>query len=344
MQATTALIIDCGSGFTRAAVFSRNADGLIRSCEAHSHAGLPDPWRQRKVVDALVEGGAALREWVASMQALIDATGCAKTVVGTTGGLRQAVADGLVTPAMLAALVALLRELAPSATFMALSGDDEARAELAAVQHVAEAALPAAAARPMGMLSGGGMSCQVGWHERGSSVPSLLSLTPALNTHSHALKARTCLTADSDGGDGDVRRIALKAFQANLAAEVEATGRRGKLRGTFCCIEMVGALGSAQDYAGSFAGGLADEIGSRLVSKQVLVGALESHLERWQAQRGPMAHAYYEAYAGLLPAELLGLTALCDDEATFYVCRGFEVAPGELLKPSWSLGVFVNGL
>jgi len=48
------------------------------------------------------------------------------------------------------------------------------------------------------------------------------------------------------------------------------TGRRGKLSGTFCCIEMVGSLGSVEDYAGSFAGGLAEAIGSRLVTKQVL--------------------------------------------------------------------------
>ena len=36
------------------------------------------------------------------------------------------------------------------------------------------------------------------------------------------------------------RRVALEAFQASLATEVEATGRRGQLKGTFCCIEMVG--------------------------------------------------------------------------------------------------------
>ena len=105
---------------------------------------------------------------------------------------------------------------------------------------------------------------------------------------------------------------------------------------------QVGSLGSADDYDGSFAGGLAEAVGSRLLSKQALVRALEAHLQRWQAQSGPMTHAYYEAYAGLLPAELLGLTALCDDEATFYVRRGFEGAPGESLKPSWSLGVFVG--
>ena len=265
MQPTTALILDCGSGFTRAAVFTRNADGLIHSCEAHKHAGMDDVWKQRKVVDALVEGGAALREWVASIQTLIDATGCTRTVVGTTAGLRQAVADGLVTPDMVTALVALLRELAPSATFRLLSGDDEARAELAAVQYAADATLPATVARPVGMLSGGGMSCQVGWHARGCKGPTFLSVTAALNPHSHALYAKCNTEA---GLAADTRRVALEAFQANLAAEVEATGRRGQLSGTFCCIEMVGSLGSADDYAGSFAGGLAEAVGSRLVTKQ----------------------------------------------------------------------------
>ena len=81
---------------------------------------------------------------------------------------------------MVAALVALLGELAPSATVRILSGEDEARAELAAVQYVADATLPAEAARPVGMLSGGGMSCQVGWHERGCKGPSFLSVTAAL--------------------------------------------------------------------------------------------------------------------------------------------------------------------
>ena len=273
MQPTTALILDCGSGFTRAAVFTRDADGLIHSCEAHKHAGLDDVWKQRKVVDALVEGGAALREWVASIQTLIDATGCTRTVVGTTAGLRQAVADGLVTPDMVTAFVALLRELAPSATFRLLSGDDEARAELAAVQYAADATLPAAAARPVGMLSGGGMSCQVGWHARGCKGPTFLSVTAALNPHSHALYAKCNTEAGLERGCAaldlaDTRRLALEAFQANLAAEVEATGRRGQLSGTFCCIEMVGSLGSADDYAGSFAGGLAEAVGSRLVTKQ----------------------------------------------------------------------------
>ena len=73
------------------------------------------------------------------------------------------------------------------------------------------------------MLSGGGMSCQVGWHERGCKGPTFLSVTAALNPHSHALKAQCDTECDTEAGLGaDTRRVALEAFQANLAAEVEA--------------------------------------------------------------------------------------------------------------------------
>ena len=41
-----------------------------------------------------------------------------------------------------------------------------------------------------------------------------------------------------------------------------------------------------------------------------------------------MEHRYNEAYAGLLAAELLGLLALCDDEATFYVQVRYTVRLG----------------
>ena len=80
---------------------------------------------------------------------------------------------------------------------------DQARAELAAVQYVADATLPAGAARPVGMLSGGGMSCQVGWHERGCEGPSFLSVTAALNPYSHALRDKC-----GDKGDTDAARAA----------------------------------------------------------------------------------------------------------------------------------------
>ena len=53
-----------------------------------------------------------------------------------------------------------------------------------------------------------------------------------------------------------------------------------------------------------------------------------------------MEHPFYEAYAGLLAAELLGLAALCDEHATFYVRRHAEstrpIQPAGLVRASTS--------
>ena len=329
-DSVTALIVDCGSGFTRAAVFFSDSGGIY-SLEAHCYAGRQhEPWRQCRIVDALVEGGSTLREWVAGLQALRGLTGCTTTIVGATGGLRQAVIDGKVTLAMLSALSRLLHELVPGATYRGLSGDEEAQLELTSVQYVART-LPLTVVRPFGMISAGGMTSQVGWHEAGAASPSFLSVTTGLNDAAKALREQAAQPADA--------RL-LEPFDSRLADAVRATGRCGTLRGTFVVIEMVGGMGSATEYDGCFAA-LAQQIGGRLVTKAELAGALRCHLDGWQAKGGPMAHRN-DAYCGLLPAGLLRLLALTDDAATFYVCRAFEVAPGEFLKPSWALGLFVT--
>jgi hypothetical protein len=98
---------------------------------------------------------------------------------------------------------------------------------------------------------------------------------------------------------------------------------------------------SERRYEGCFAPLAAQIGGGRRLTKRALVAALEAHLQQWQAQRGPIT-GRHGAYAGLLAAELLGLTALCADDATFVVRRTFEVTPGQTLKPSWSLGLFVG--
>ena len=95
------LIVDCGSGATRARVFWRDRKFRIRQQEAGEYAGLSEKWSQPKIVDALVEGGSVLDGWVAGIQALIEATGCHAAIVGATGGLRAAEASGLVSRAMI---------------------------------------------------------------------------------------------------------------------------------------------------------------------------------------------------------------------------------------------------
>ena len=331
------LIVDAGSGFTRAAVWWRDGDGLVHASEAHAYAGQQERWKEDRIVDVLVTGGEALRGYVESIRTLGEQTGCFTTLIGATGGLRQAELDGKVLPAMMEALEDRLCEVAPSVRFRRLSGNDEAGAELTAVQYCAEFVLPVSVPRQtVGMLSGGGMTAQVGYRPAdGIRAPLCLSLTTNLNGAAQAL-------FDLKSPDGAARRRALQDFASGIAAAVEATGVRGSLCGTFSVIEMVGALGhsDALGYDGLFAA-LAARIGRRLISKYELATALREHVEAWQAATAPFT-VRTDAYGGLLPTQLLGLLELMDDSAQFFVSRSFEIAPGQMLKPSWSLGLFLE--
>jgi hypothetical protein len=107
-------------------------------------------------------------------------------------------------------------------------------------------------------------------------------------------------------------------------------------------IEMPGALGSATEYGGRFAG-LAERIGRQLTTKAELQAALRRHLDEWQRDVGRKIEVYQDTYVALLPALLLRMSALMADDATFYVCRAFEAGPrGQVLRPDWSLGLVVE--
>jgi hypothetical protein len=215
------LVVDCGSGATRAKVFFRDKQNRIRQQHPHEYAKLSQPWRQPPIVQVLETGNMEL--WASSIQTLIEATGSRAAIVGATGGLRAAEASGAVTPAKLAELRRCLARVAPTAEFRALSGEDEARAELAAVQHVADRSVPSSAVRPLGMISGGGMTSQVGYDERG--VAGVLSIVVDLNGHS-----KTMLSASTTSESERAQLVA--AYEAHLEKAISASGRQGTLHGT----------------------------------------------------------------------------------------------------------------
>lgn len=346
------LIVDCGSGFTRAKLFHSAAGGdEVQVATAAGRGG--DKWRQRRLVDVLIEGGDSLREWVCGIEDLREFSGAASVILGATGGLREAELEGRVTPAHMEAFRALLSENAPDATFRCLSGEEEAQAELRATQHVAGLAVPADAPRPLGMLSGGGMTAQVAHYATNgpSQPPSFLSVVVGLNP---ATKRMT---------EAEDARASLRDFQRHLASQVEATGCKGKLGGgTFIVIEMPGGLGSRDDYNGSFAR-LAERIGQRLLTKAEVAAALSEHLATWDTEllrTRTLPESVPSRYIATLPAELLGLLELFDDSARIYVCREWPAATSsstasgsasvfgecytesEPIRPDWSLGVFLD--
>ena len=353
------LIVDCGSGFTRAKLFHSKGDEVVVATAADRSG---DKWRQRRLVDVLLEGGDVLREWVSGIQDLQSTSGASSVILGATGGLREAEIEGRVTPTHMSAFRIALKELAPGATFRCLSGEEEARAELRATQHVAELVLPPDAPRPLGMLSGGGATAQVAHYHASkgpSREPRFLSIVANLN----AATTRMVQAADA--------RASLDEFRAHLTDVVEATGLKGKLGGgTFVIIEMPGGLGSRHDYNGSFAR-LSERIGQRLLSKSEMAPALRDHIREWERQTPTtLPDTVSSRYIATLPAQLLGLLDLFDDSARLYVCRewpahgparsaggsagaaggagagGGKSACGEResepIRPDWSLGVYLD--
>lgn len=319
--AQSKLIIDCGSGFTRAKVFYTAADG-IHSQEAGEYVG-QGSWQQPALVSVLLEGDVAVRAWVSQLQVLIDACSSSAVIAGATGGLRQAMRDGHVTSVMLEEFRAILYELAPLVDFRYLSSEEEAEAELWGVQHIAEIALPASIPRPVGLISGGGMTCQVAYYPDGNGEPAFMSLVADLLGVFPRMK------------EIGLRR-ALAEFEARLAQRVMETGLTGQLTGTFIVIEMLGFFGDSR-YPALEALGL----GKRVLSKLDIIPVLTAHIEDW-LNTTDHVNDYRDAHVGILPVELLGLLTLLDENSRIYIQREWEIAPGEMLKPDWSLGLYVT--
>lgn len=143
-EAELITVIDCGSGSTRAISFKD--DGGRLSWEKSSWRGDPlakalqDELRLEKLLCLLAEHVPKGR-----------------VLLGATAGLRHAVETGLLSASQLEFFEARLQNrLGKRASFTMLTGEQEARAEWEAMQHQVPRSQEYA-----GMLSGGGMSCQL---------------------------------------------------------------------------------------------------------------------------------------------------------------------------------------
>ncbi|CAE6940506.1 PYK [Symbiodinium sp. CCMP2456] len=143
-------LVDCGSGSTRALFFQDDGKSHV-SWEKSS-------WRGEALASALqdelrLENLLRLLE-----QELPDGA----VLLGATAGVREAVQDGSLNNSSLQHFRdRVLDCLGPRAQFMVLSGQEEARAEWEALQHSLAFTPGLHAGLFAGMMSGGGMSCQL---------------------------------------------------------------------------------------------------------------------------------------------------------------------------------------
>lgn len=143
-EAESITVVDCGSGSTRAISFKE--DGGQLSWEKSS-------WRGDPLASALQD---ELR-----LESLLCLLGRqvpkGRLLLGATAGVRDAVEKGVISASHLRFFEDRLQHrLGKRASFTMLSGEQEGQAEWEAVQH--QLARPEECA---GMLSGGGMSCQL---------------------------------------------------------------------------------------------------------------------------------------------------------------------------------------
>jgi len=234
-NATVAHVVDCGSGCTRIVRFTEGATaaGLQREKLTSRGARLSDALPEAEKAEALVN---FLAEQIPSGPLL----------VGATAGVRGALASGAVSEVQLGAFAELLRgRLGERARIAVLTGEEEAHAEWEATLHalcgdsgsnVLGGTAPLVALAPgecAGMISGGGMSCQLARRTESQAPPQIISF------ENHVLEPGG-LCDRSYVGKLNVLELleGLKQFAAATTSALQGLPRL--LRGTYAAIEWVG--------------------------------------------------------------------------------------------------------
>ena len=370
--ASACTMVDAGSGWTRIERFSRrDQDGLIQLDGTKRLPPLadvliaggnePERWLQSlaAALDASEEGVGSQRD------------GDELVYIGATAGLRSALADGALTEATLADFKALVHDtLGKNARFAVVSGEDEAALELRAVEYCVRAsgAIQRDSAKSehgqsidlrihsgqnqdadygagdcalgltrLGLISSGGMSSQLVFplenRDGNSGGVRALSLPTALKKEGN----RRCLQDGVERGltayGSYLDRVVASASVATAAGSTADSGTGlGQLRGTFICIEMLGAAGERVG------------IGRQVLSVRAATEALDAYIVRWlkTAERDTAEEVAKRTWKSVVPAtsalQARRLLELLHPDAQLYFSRTFELVPGLVLKPSWTLG------
>jgi len=288
-----------------------------------------------------------------------------RVIVGTTGGLRKAVAQGVVNEAQIQTFAeTLARRFGGQARLAQLSGEEEAEFELTAVRYIASRAL--GNFRPsfgggiqrvgdeVGVLSCGGASSQIAYHpselQRDKATSTSPKVSKFLSLNTNLLDAIATARKFGQGSwKGDAFAYTEDLMWKHIA---EAGATLGKLRGTFVVIELAGSIGKEA--------GLAD----RLVPKREAVQLLTQHLESMQrlagkdqkiqlaedeegkpsqSQRTPESVNFLQEARIPLTIITLALLDLFSSHAFFYFGTSFQVGKeANILRTQWPLGFFLK--
>jgi hypothetical protein len=248
--------------------------------------------------------------------------------------VRSSVAEGRITEEQLTHFSGLVRTtLGSKASFSLVSSVDEAALEHSSVEYCMQKMRGGTLGdegegsnRGVGLLSSGGMSSQVVWSVVSGGVRSLSLATKLKEGNARCL--------------AEGHRAGLAAYGLFLEGVVgkaaEDTGT--PLEGTFVVIEMLGGVGERVG------------IDRRFISARAALDALDVYIKNSMAtadgqSKNEVAARDWKFVVGVTSAlQAQHLIGLLDPNANLYFSRTFELGPGHLLKPSWTLGKYVNRL
>lgn len=335
-------VVDCGSGHSKVYTYTRdgkdiNSDATrLESVLTDVLVGESSKWGE--FFDELETGG-------------LEKDSSAPLFLGATGGVRRALESNQVSMEIWATFTKAMEKRWPNRKVDAvvLNGKEEAARELTAARTLMRAMMdinesdfqqqcPGLLADRVGLLSGGGESCQVAWDDvAGSHVESLRIST---------VEAVKKIENDENQGWSFWEDTLIQ-----VSSQILSLCPQGKLKGVFVGTTLQADAAKQCGCAGRFVSH--SEIAKALAE---LVLDLKAPIEPERVQK---MHADYKAWAdkkkvkqpwasrkliNLLSARrlLVILQQMFSSEAIFFFTRGFEIKAGHLVDIEWTLGSFLS--
>lgn len=314
-------VVDCGSGSTRAIHFSDLCSA--EECGPILMSRCKSEWRGDALASALQDEA----KTEALLELLAEKIPEGPVLVGATAGVRYALEMGLVEQPQLENFGARLRGgLGSRARFAVLSGQDEARAEWEATRYelsIRDGLVDPVPASCMGMLSGGGMSCQLVLKDKHSEAPEAL-----LSFWNRVLEPGGLVESAAQGNLAVEELIAeLHAHEALASDAVRNVQKQHE--GTFALVEWVGLYVGGTRTKRDIAMGLGYE---KNLGQPEVLEALDRHLKEMIHECGqgpvPRPNAVALVYGTVIRTII---SQVFGEGVNFYCLEGVGWATGHYL-------------
>jgi len=312
-QPAAVTLVDCGSGSTRALFF--RDDGKSHVCWEKS------TWRGEALATAL-QDELRLENLLRLLQQELPE---GAVLLGATAGVREAVQDGSLDRSKVRHFEERVKAcLGSRAQFMVLSGEEEARAEWEALQHALAFTPGLQIGLFNGMMSGGGMSCQLAVQadDAGLSLFSFRNGVLAPGGLADAAQRNSLLSGELEVRLGEARTIARKQV-AELPKQLE---------GSFALVEWLGLYVAGESTERDLLMGLGY---NRWLKQQDILQAVNEHLTSLGRQflKGSVPIPRRVAISWLYGIILQEILEHCfDKDASFFCLKGINWSTGHYLQ------------